>query len=79
MTDLHKPVKRRTVDICVSARRRLVVYLLPGDVIGFREEGRRRIWTAPVGKLYGVTLRWTVDAEAAAKRAERKASRGGGR
>jgi hypothetical protein len=75
MTDLRKPVRRRTVAPVASARRRLVLYLLPGDVVGFREEGRRRIWTAPVGRLYTVVVRWTVEAERAAKRAARRARR----
>ena len=75
MTDLRKPVRRRTVGVCQAARRQLVVYLLPGDVVGFRESGRRRIWTAPIGRLYVQTVKWTVDAERAEKRKQRKAGR----
>ena len=67
MTDLRRPVCRRTVSPCPTARRRLVVSLLPGDVIGFREEGRRHVWTAPVSRLYVQTVKWTVDAERAEK------------
>ena len=75
MTDLRKIVKRRTVDPVHSVRRLLVVMLMPGDVIGFREEGRRRIYTAPVGKVFMTVAQWNVAAERSEKKAARAASR----
>ena len=63
MNDLRRAVKRRTVEPVPAARRRLIVALMPGDVIGFREERRRRWYLAPIGKVYGQVVRWTVDAE----------------
>ena len=71
MTELRKPVRRRTVEQCATVRRRLVVALMPGDVIAFREEGRRRWYTAPLGRVFMAVAQWNVEAE----RAERKANR----
>ena len=51
MTDIRKPVSRRTVGPNYMGRR-VVVSLLPGDVIGVREERTRRTYTAPVGKVW---------------------------
>ena len=75
MTELRKPVKRRTVEQCDTVRRRLVVALLPGDVLAFREEGRRRWYSAPLPKVFVTVARWNVDAE----RAERKKARAAAR
>jgi len=67
-TELRKPVKRLTVNAVPTVKRKIVVYLLPGDVLGFREEGRRRIWTVPIGRVYTQTVRWTIEAERSAKK-----------
>lgn len=75
MTDLHKTVKRRTVDPCQFVRRRLIVALMPGDVIGFREEGRRSWYTAPLSRVFIQVARWNAEAEVARRKAERKARR----
>ena len=75
MTDLKKPVKRRTVDQCLTVRRRLIVALMPGDVIAFREEGRRKWYQAPLGKVFTQVARWNADAELAEKRRARKERR----
>ena len=40
MTDLKKPIKRRT--LAPHPGRRIVVSLLPGDVLSFREERTRK-------------------------------------
>ena len=71
MTDLRKPVKRRTIEQCATVRRRLVVALMPGDVIAFREAGRRRWYSAPIARLFVTVAQWNV----AAERSERKANR----
>ena len=75
MTDLRKEVKRRTVANCEFVRRRLIVALMPGDVIGFREEGRRSWYTAPLGRVFIQVVRWNAEAERSRVRAERKARR----
>jgi hypothetical protein len=73
MTELRRPVRRRTIEPCETVRRRLVVALLPGDVLAFREEGRRRWYSAPLGKVFVTVARWNVDAERTEKRRNRKA------
>jgi len=60
MTDLRKTVKRRTVEPCQTVRRRLVVALLPGDVLAFREEGRRKWVQAPLSKVFVAVSRWNA-------------------
>lgn len=73
MTELRRPIRRRTVEPCHTVRRRLVVALLPGDVLAFREEGRRRWYSAPLAKVFLTVAKWNVDAERAERRANRKA------
>ena len=74
MTDLRRPVRRRTIEPCETVRRRLVVALLPGDVLAFREEGRpdlaesRGWYSAPLGKVFITVAKWNADAERAEKR-----------
>ena len=72
MTELRKPVKRRTVEPCATVRRRLVVALMPGDVLAFREEGRRRWYAAPLAKVFVTVAQWNVTAERAERRRRRK-------
>ena len=75
MTDLRKPVKRRTIEQCATVRRRLVVALMPGDVIAFREEGRRRWYSAPIARLFVTVAQWNIAAERAERKAARRAAR----
>ena len=72
MTELRKPIKRRTVEPCATVRRRLVVAMLPGDVLAFREEGRRRWYSAPIAKVFITVAQWNVDAERAERRKNRR-------
>ena len=62
MTDLRKPVYRQTIEECMTVRRKLVVGLLPGDVLAFREAGKRQWYTAPIGKVFINVVKWNVDA-----------------
>lgn len=62
MTDLRKPVRRRTADPCATVRRRLIVALLPGDVLAFREERRRHWYTAPLSRVFLTVAQWNADA-----------------
>ena len=72
MTELRKPIKRRTVEQCATVRRRLVVAMLPGDVLAFREEGRRRWYSAPIPKVFVTVAQWNVNAERAERRKNRR-------
>ena len=72
MTDLRKPVKRRTIEQYDTVRRRLIVALLPGDVLAFREEGRRRWYSAPLARVFVTVAQWNVTAERAERRNNRR-------
>ena len=70
MTDLRRRVKRRTVN---SHRgRRIVVSLLPGDVLGFREERTRKEYLLSIAGAYVYAVRLEVER----RKQERRAKRG---
>lgn len=75
MTDLRKPVSRRTVEPYDHHGRRVVVTLEPGDVLALRWERTRRTFRAPITKIMRAVIDWNVTAERAARRAARKAHR----
>lgn len=75
MTDLNKEVRRRSMGTIPAIRRRLIVALLPGDVIAFREEGRRKWFSAPLGKVFVQVVRWNADVEAAERKRLKKERR----
>jgi hypothetical protein len=70
--ELRKIVKRKTVETCSSTRRHLIVALEPGDVIAFKEYGRRKWYKAPLSKVFLQVVRWNVESEDAMKRAEKQ-------
>ena len=72
MTDLRKPVKRRTVEQCQTVRRRLIVAMLPGDVLAFREAGRRRWYSAPIAIVFITVAQWNINTERAERRKNRR-------
>ena len=59
MTDLRKPVKRRTV--APHRGRRIVVSLLPGDVLSFREERTRREYLLTIAGGFEYAVRLEVE------------------
>ena len=73
MTDLTKRVKRRT--LAPHRGRRIVVSLLPGDVLSFREERTRKEFLLSVGGAFD----YSVMLEVERRRAERKSNRRSGR
>ena len=75
MTELRKTVTRRSAAPYDHRRRRVVIMLMPGDVIAMREERTRRVFSAPVNRIYRQMIQWNVDADRAAKKAARKAAR----
>jgi hypothetical protein len=56
-----------------SKFRTIVVSLLPGDVIGLRPKGTRRMEVIAASTVWGYALRLRVAAEVAAKRTARRA------
>lgn len=72
MTSLTKAVRRvtrRTYTVLYTGEARpIVVSLEPGDVITFREAGRRQTWLLPIDRMF----RQAVREAAQAQRKERK-------
>lgn len=68
MTELNKPIRRRTRDaysiLYVSSRhaRKIVVELKPGDIIEFREAGRRIRWQLPIETAFRYALNRAANA-----------------
>jgi hypothetical protein len=56
MTELTKAVRRKTrrayVVLYTAEARPIVVSLEPGDVIAFREAGRRQVWMLPIDRMF---------------------------
>ena len=67
MTNLDKPVSRRTRSayaVLYSKPRHIVVTLCPGDVIAFRELGRRGIWRLPIERAFRLAVQQRSTLEA---------------
>lgn len=64
MTPLVKAVRRVTrrtyMVLYVHEARSIVVSLEPGDVITFRESGRRQKWTLPIDRMFRQAVRETA-------------------
>jgi hypothetical protein len=60
-----------------TARRQIVAGLEAGDVLTFREKGRRRRFTLSIDGAFRIAVKMTVEAERRAAKAAR--SNGGGR
>ena len=75
MTVLTKPVRRKSrqsyVVLYAGEARPIVVALEPGDIITFREAGRRHIWSLPIDRMF----RQAVREAAQAGRTQRKRAR----
>ena len=73
MTSLTKAVRRVTrhpyTVLYTGEARLIVVSLEPGDVITFREAGRRQTWSLPIDRMF----RQAVRESAIARRREKKA------
>jgi len=72
MTDLEKPVSRRTRFPFAHYRKRIVVILEPGDCVAMRLERTRRLFRAPIQAVYRQLVEWHVEAKRQEKRKARK-------
>ena len=67
MTPLAKPVRRLTRRsysvLYVNEARPIVVSLEPGDVITFREFGRRHTWSLPIDRIFRQAVREVAQAQ----------------
>ena len=78
MTNLNKPVSRRTTRLTIrdrSKRRPLIVTLFPGDVLGLRLLGTRKTEMLDLEACYAMAVRQRVAADRAIKAAAKKARR----
>ena len=66
MTSLTKAVRRKTrfayAVLYPGKVRPIIVSLEPGDIITFREAGRRQVWSVPVDQVFRQTVRDTAQA-----------------
>jgi hypothetical protein len=75
--EIRKPVRRKTVGqynvLYCSPRhaRRVVVSIVPGDVLEFREQGRRMRWHLAIDTAFKYAVRCKVAADLAEKRKKR--------
>ena len=63
MTDLNKPVLRRTREPFGHYGRRIVVALEPGDTISMKLERSRVAYRAPLAAVYRQLADWHAAAE----------------
>ena len=75
MTELHKPIHRRTRRPFAHYRKRIVVSLQPEDLIAMRLERTRTSYCAPIAEVFRQLAHWHALAKAKRKREERKARR----
>ena len=80
MIEIHKPTHRLTRQqygvLHHRKLRRIVVSLIPGDVLEFREQGGRHRFSMPVDTAFRMAIRMTVEAARRAKAEARRAKRG---
>ena len=69
MTELRKPVRRRTIG--QHRGRRIMVSLEPGDLIGLRQERCRQVEYLSIAAMYDFAVKARVMAERAKKKAKK--------
>ena len=72
MTDLRKPVRRRTLGL--HRGRRIMVSLEPGDMLALRMERCRQTEYVPLAAIYDYAVKARVLAENFRRNAKRKKS-----
>jgi len=73
MTELERPVKRRSRSSFAHYRKRMVVMLHPGDKIAMRLEKTRTWYWAELDDVFRMLAQWHGIRERRRKREERKA------
>lgn len=73
MTELERPVKRRSRLPFGHYRKRMVVMLHPGDKIGMRLEKSRTWYWAELDDVFRTLAQWHAVSERRRKQKERKA------
>lgn len=71
MTELQKRVSRKTAlsySVLYAKPRQIVVTLVPGDILEFREHGRRGRWCLAVDTAFRYAVRLAALSAAAEKR-----------
>lgn len=75
MTVLNKPLRRSTQSsyrVLFQKPRQIIVLLLPGDILGFKEKGRRSIFHLPIETAFRIAVREKARATAAEKKTAKK-------
>jgi hypothetical protein len=75
MTELNRSISRRTrlsYPVLYRNARQIVVTLVVGDVIEFREAGRRARWPLPIDSAFKYAVRLKASTDAAEKRHAKK-------
>jgi hypothetical protein len=76
MTELERPIKRRSRMPFGHYRKRMVVMLHPGDKIAMRFEKSRTWYWAELDDVFRILAQWHATRERQRIREERKARRG---
>lgn len=76
MTQLERPIKRRSRLPFGHYRKRMVVMLHPGDKIAMRLEKSRTWYWAELDDVFRLLAQWHAERERARIRRERKERRG---
>ena len=72
MTDLLKPIKRRTKLPFGHYRKKIIVQLEPGDIISMKLERSRTWYTAPLDDVFLTLAQWHANARRKERRLSRK-------
>lgn len=75
MTEIKKPVTRKTrmpYSVLYAKARPIVVSIKPGDVLEFREHGRRSRWLLSIDTAFKYAVRLQALHDAADKRRAKK-------
>ncbi len=75
MTELDRPVRRRTRLPFAHYRKRIVIILEPGDVVAMRLERSRTVHRAPISAVYRQLVEWRAAAIRREKQLARKIRR----
>jgi hypothetical protein len=79
VTPLNKAVRRMTrhpyTVLYTCEARPIVVALEPGDVITFREAGRRQTWSLPIDRMFRQAVREAAQVQRKERKTRRSAAR----